>query len=256
MTRADAWLLDPFGASLGRWGGAPSGSAPAPAWWQPIVDILTSGGATGYLWIKDEGIATPVGQGVAEWLDVTGAAEWEQPGASSLRPILQAGGLVFDGIDDRMGDGSSLVTLLTGSAWSVGCGYAAITPGTTVWWAATDGTTTNLYNPTTSNSRLSVFGGGGSDALFGVNVPAAPGSVWYGRNGTGWSRRLSGTETTAISARAPAGLNNLTLGARRSPSAGVFLTGTVAWFTITNRVLNSTERDAIATLLAANGYPA
>ena len=118
MTRADAWPLDPFGARLGRWGGAPSGSA-APAWWQPILDILTSGGATGYLWLQDEGIATPVGQGVAEWLDVTGAAVWEQPGASSLRPILQAGGLVFDGIDDRLNDASSLATLLTANGYPI-----------------------------------------------------------------------------------------------------------------------------------------
>lgn len=237
--------------------GRPSTGAtppPAPEWWQPIVNTLNASGGTGYLWLHGEGIETAVGDPVAEWHDVTDAVEWVQPGASSIRPTRGAAAISFDGIDDRLNDGSSLVSLLTGSTWSVGCGYTSITPATSVWWAATDGSTTNLYNPTTSNARLSVFGGGGSDNLFGVNTPTAPGSVWYARDGSNWARRLSGTETTAINSRTPSGLNSLTLGARRSPSAGVFLTGAVSWFALTNRSLTSTERADIATLLAANGY--
>lgn len=252
MSRADAWIMDPFGAQLGRWGGPPSGGV-APQWYDPIVAVLTDGGATGYLWVKDLGITTAVGQPVSDWEDVTGAVAWSQPGASSLRPILQASGLVYDGIDDRL-NAAGFDSALAGSTWTMAVGMVAQVSGSTVYWAITDNTTTNLYNPVTSTQRLSVIATT-ADNLFLSTTPAPPQSVWYTRNGTSYTRRLGATEASATSALSPAGLSVLTLGARRSPSAGVFLNGTIAWVAVTTRALNTTERANINSILAAQGYP-
>ena len=99
MTRADAWLLDPFGASLGRWGGASSGAA-APAWWQPIADLV----GAGFITVYTEGVAASGAGGaqVDSWADVRGGVVWAQTGAGSTRPTLEANGIVLDGIDDRL----------------------------------------------------------------------------------------------------------------------------------------------------------
>ena len=252
MSRADAWIMDPFGAQLGRWGGAPSGGV-APQWYDPIVAILTDGGATGYLWVKDLGIATAIGQPVSDWEDVTGAAIWEQPGVSSLRPILQAGGLVFDGIDDRLNAGAGLAALFTGSTWTMAVGWSAITAGVSrVYWGITDGSTSNLINPVTSTNRLGFVP---AASLFASTAPSAASAAWYTRNGVNYTRRLNTLESTDTTAVYPVGLNNLTLGARRSPSASIFFQGTISWVILTSRALNTTERADISTLLSSNGYP-
>jgi hypothetical protein len=99
MTRADAWLLDPFGASLGRWGGAPSGAA-VPAWYQPIADLV----GDGFITVYTEGVDTSGAGGaqVNSWADVRGGVVWAQTGAGSTRPTLEGDGIVLDGIDDRL----------------------------------------------------------------------------------------------------------------------------------------------------------
>lgn len=252
MSRADAWIMDPFGAQLGRWGGAPSGGV-APQWYDPIVETLTSGGATGYLWLRETGIATAVGQHVQDWEDVTGAVAWSQPGVSSLRPILQAGGLVFDGIDDRM-NAAGFDSVLTGSTWTMAVGVtAAVLSNSTLFWSITDNTLSN-YIQVATNRRQLVFVPAAS--LFSLNSVTAPVSVWFSRSGANYVRRVAAVEESASSATAyPSELNTLTLGARRSPSVAAPMNGTVAWVAVTTRALNTAERASINTLLAANGYP-
>lgn len=96
----DAWLLDPFGAGLGRWGGTASSSAPpAPAWWQPIADLV----GDGFITVYTEGVETAEpGAQVTSWADVRGGVVWAQAGAGSTRPALEEDGIELDGIDDRL----------------------------------------------------------------------------------------------------------------------------------------------------------
>lgn len=231
-----------------------SGSA-APAWYQPILDILTSGGATGYLWLKDEGIATPVGDPVAEWRDVTGAVSWEQPGASSLCPLLDDDGLFYDGIDDRHNASAGLVGIFAGSTWTIAVGVVDMVAGATrVYWGVTDGSTANLLNLITSTSRLSVIQGVSAN-IFTSSAPASTTSMWVTRDGSDYTRRLAGVENGGNTALYPIGLTLLTLGARRSPAASIFFQGKIAWVALSGRALNTTERADIATLLTTNGYP-
>lgn len=97
MTRADAWLVDPFGGALGRWGGSASGGAPAP-WYAPITDLI----GAGFFVEHATGIPDAVGQPVSAWADVRGTPVYTQPGVTSLRPLRNAGNVEFDGIDDRL----------------------------------------------------------------------------------------------------------------------------------------------------------
>lgn len=111
MTRPDAWLTDPFGAGLGRWGGAPSGSAPAPAWYQPIVDLV----GDGFVCVYTEGVeTTDPGAQVTAWNDVRGTPVWSSYGATSTRPTLGGGGILADGIDDKF-EANNFAPLLDGA---------------------------------------------------------------------------------------------------------------------------------------------
>lgn len=237
-------------------------SAPATSnilvspWYAPIVVTLTAGGATGYLWIKDVGISTAIGQPVAMWGDVTGTVAWEQPGASSLCPILQANGLAYDGIDDRHLASSSFDTILAGSSWAFGLGIAAFGGSSTsrVFWATTDGTVNNRYNAV-QNGQLGAQGGS-SASLFTATAAPSGSALWYGRGGTNYTRRLGGTDVSGVWIGAPTNLALLTLGARRMPTAAVFFLGTISWAAVTNRTLSADDLDSISTTLSANGYAA
>lgn len=255
MARADAWLVDPFGAALGRWGGSASGSA--PAWWDPIVAILTSGGATGYLWLHEVGIPTSVGQPVEAWEDVTGTVTLDQPGASSLRPILQADSLAFDGIDDRL-LGPAEVAALTATPsgpWTIGAGGPTITiSATRVLWCAGSPSTASVVE---LNARMSLVRGGGT-TIFSVLDPPSPFSAWISISGGGTGealRRVSGVEATATYGTQAAGIDRFTVGAERLTTTRNFFAGSMSWFIATNRGLSSVDMAVIEAILTANGYP-
>jgi hypothetical protein len=81
---------------------------------QPIVDLI--GPLGGYVWHHTRGISVANEQPVETWLDVTGAVALEQSGASSLRPIRKSGGVLFDGLDDRLpARDAGLLTILDGA---------------------------------------------------------------------------------------------------------------------------------------------
>lgn len=225
---------------------------PSSQWYDPIVAILTSGGATGYLWLHETGIADAVGQPVVAWADTSGAASWEQPGVSSLRPIRQPNGLVFDGIDDRMNGTAGMAAILAGTGWSMALGWTGLSGASRIFWSITDNSTTARINPLTDTARLSFVP---SASIFTITAPATSSSLWYTRNGTAYARRLAGVDESVISLASPVGLNTITLGARRTPSAGIFLPATVAWVALTTRAVSSSDMLAIETLLATNGYP-
>ena len=254
MTRADAWLLDPFGAGLGRWGGAPSSGAPA-AWWQPILDILDTAGG-GYLWLHEVGIDTAVEQPVALWEDVTGAQAFVQPGVSSIRPTRKAGALRFDGIDDRMNEDTELASWLARSAgpWTVGVGSPQVTPlSSDVWWgAALTGAGSNLLQLSSNNQFGRV---GGPAILTGADPRPGPVSAWVAVGGGDALRRVSATETAAAYGTQLTGINTFTLGGMRSGSPRNILLGDISWVIVSPAALSSANMLAIETVLAANGYP-
>lgn len=231
--------------------GRPGGGV-ATNWYDPIVAILTSGGATGYLWLHETGIASAVGQPVAAWADTSGAVAWEQPGVSSLRPIRASGGLILDGIDDRMNGTAGMAAILAGTGWSMALGWTALSGASRIFWAITDNSTTARINPLTDTARLAFVP---SASIFTISAPATSSSLWYTRNGTAYARRLAGMDETTTSWASPVGLNTLTLGARRTPGAGVFLPAIVAWVALTTRTLSSADMLAIEDILTANGYP-
>ena len=253
MSRLDKWLLDPF---AGRWSGA-SGGAPPALWYQSILDTLAAAGG-GYLWLHEVGIDTAVEQPVASWEDVTAAIAWEQAGASSLRPLRKSDGLLFDGIDDRLNGPADVTTWLArvSGPYTVGVGAVTATSNaTSVYWAATSGSTASIVNLTTQSvlSRA-----GGSTLFSGAVVDTGPLSSWVTIAGSGSNlgkRRVSTAETLGTYGTQLAGIVNSTLGARRTTSASLFLNGKIAWAIVCPVALSSTDMLAIETTLAANGYP-
>ena len=222
------------------------------AWYAPIVAILTSGGATGYLWLHEVGIASAVGQPVQTWEDTSGAALWEQPGVSSLRPLRGATEIVFDGIDDRLNGGAPAAAILSSVTWSVGAGARVNLPsGTRFYWSITDASVNNIAGLTAVH-RLAFVP---SATIFASASEVGPLSVWTTRAADTFHRRLSTVESAAANAAYPVSLNTSTLGARRTTSAGLFFQGSLAWFAMTTRTLSSADMLAIETILAANGYP-
>lgn len=230
-------------------------AAAPPMWYDPIVATLTAGGAQGHLWLHDHGVSVAVGAPVAYWLSTDGEASWEQPGASSLCPLLQADGLAFDGIDDRQLAGASTDTLLAGSTWTFALGApSAVASASRAYWATTDGSTSNRYNAVTNND-LGASAAGSGVSLFGAATASPPMGVWFSRSGATYVRRLGAVYSVGSWPSSPTGLQLLTLGARRAPSAGVFYSGKISWVLLTTRALNTTEMGDIASILAANGYP-
>lgn len=256
MTRADAWLLDPFGAGLGRWGGAPSEGTPTPPWYQPILDTLAAAGG-GYLWLHGFGIDEPLEQPVAEWLDVTGAVAWDQMGASSLRPTRKSDGLLFDGVDDRLNGSADVTGWLARASGPYTMGIGSVTNlsnATTVFWAATSGSTASIVNLNTQQ----VLGRAGGSTLFSAVTDTGPLSTWITVAGGGANlakRRLSAVEVLGSYGTQLAGIVNSTLGARRTTSPSLFLSGRLAWVVASPVALSSAGMLAIETTLAANGYP-
>lgn len=258
MSRSDAWLVKPFGGELGPWGGSPGGSTPpAPPWYQPILDVLTAAGG-GYLWLHGFGIDEPLEQPVAEWLDVTGAVAWDQMGASSLRPTRKADGLLFDGVDDRLNGSADVTGWLARASGPYTMGVGSVTNlsnATTVFWAATSGSTTSIVNLNTQN----VLGRAGGSTLFSTPVvDTGPLSSWVTVAGSGANlskRRVSTAETLGAYGTQLAGIVNSTLGARRTTSPSLFLSGRLAWVVASPFALSSADMLAIETTLAANGYP-
>lgn len=255
--RADAWLLDPLGGTLGRWGGAPGGSTPpAPPWYQPILDVLTAAGG-GYLWLHGFGVDEPLEQPVAEWLDVTGAVAWDQMGASSLRPTRKADGLLFDGVDDRLNGSADVTGWLARASGPYTMGVGSVTNlsnATSVFWAATSGSTASIVNLNTQQ----VLGRAGGSTLFSAVTDTGPLSTWITVAGGGANltkRRLSAVEVLGSYGTQLAGIVNSTLGARRTTSPSLFLSGRVAWVIACPVALSSADMLAIENTLAANGYP-
>lgn len=235
-----------FGISLYGGGG------PEPAWWQPIADALNSSGNTGFLWLYDEGTGATTGQPVASWMDVTGTIAWAQAGASSIRPQLDVNGLVWDGIDDRMNGPSEVSVILSNLTWSVGIGVQSNLPsGTRFYWSITDNSVSNIAGLTTLH-RMAFAP---SATIFTSASESGPLSIWTVRDDLGFDRRLSTAESTRAIAAYPVSLNTPTLGARRSPTSGLFFQGSISWVMMTTRKLTSSDMLAIETILNSNGYP-
>lgn len=247
--------LGPSIFEIGRPGG---GAAPVPNWYDPIVAILNSGGATGYLWIHETGISEAVGQPVSSWEDTSGAAVWEQPGASSLRPIRAADGLTFDGIDDRLNGPAEVTGWIAQASGPYTMGVGVVTTlsnATSVYWGATNGGTGSIVNYTTQN----VLGRAGGSTLFSTAVTdTGPLSSWVAvASGAAnqAKRRVSAAETLGTYGAQTAGIINSTLGARRTTSASLFMNGRLAWAIARNAALSSADMLAIEDILVANGYP-
>ena len=270
MTRADAWLLDPFSAGLGRWGGAPS-SGVAPAWWQPIADLV----GAGFITVYTEGVETAdPGAQVTAWDDVRGTPVWSPTGAISTRPALAANGVVLDGIDDRLEadefapitDGAytlilgfddpnntvaaprTLACTSTATTASGGLGLDHVNYSNPASPAATRQRYYLSDNATTATAgltALSVIGAGPYDLAFRT---AAPG-------GGSEAVRLLSTPTSVATATRPAGVlahTLLTLGARRygaSPTLGQYWQGRVRYAILADSLLDNTALSAIRTAL-------
>lgn len=230
---------------------------PVEIWYQPILDTLEAAGG-GYLWIHAEGIGEVAEQPVSSWLDVTGTLAWDQAGASSLRPLRKSDGLLFDGVDDRLNGPADVTTWLARASGPYTVGVGAVTAAsnaTSVYWAATSGSTTSIVNLNTQN----VLGRVGGSTLFSTAVvDTGPVSSWITVAGSGSNlskRRVSTAETLGAYGTQTAGIVNSTLGARRTTSASLFLSGRVAWVIAAPVALSSAQMLEIETVLSANGYP-
>lgn len=274
--RADAWLTDPFGAGLGRWGGAPSGGAPAPAWWQPIADLV----GAGFITVYTEGVETS-GAGSAQvdsWADVRGGVVWAQSGAGSTRPALAANGITLDGIDDRL-EADEYAALFNGAhTWIVGFNDPndTVAATRTLGGAATATTASgvlgqeyvnysNPASPSTTRQRyfladtatavapnltgLSPLGAGPYDLAFRTAAPGGGAEVM----------RLLASPTSIATATRPAGVLShalLTLGARRygaSPTIGQYWQGRVRYAILADTLLDNAALATIRTALLTQG---
>ena len=274
MTRADAWLLDPFGARLGRWGGAPSGSA-APAWWQPIADLV----GDGFITVYTEGVETAdPGAQVVSWDDVRGGVVWAQTGAGSTRPALAANGIVLDGIDDRLEadeyapicDGAytliigfddpnntvtaprTLESCATATTLSGGPGLdqvvysnPSVTSATRMRFYLSDNSTSGIA----SLVSLGALGAGPYDLAFRTAAPGGGAEVMH----------LLETPTSVVTTTRPAGVLAhalLTLGARRygtSPTINQYWQGRVRYAILADTLLDNAALTTIRTALVAQG---
>lgn len=237
---------------IGRAGaGAPP--PPAPEWWEEATAILTPLG--GYLWVYSEGIAETVEQPVSSWLDVTGALAWDQSGASSLRPLLKADGILFDGVDDRLNGSATVAGWLARGTGPYTMGVGSLTNlsnTTSVFWAATSGSTSSIVNLNTQN----VLGRAGGSTLFSAVTDTGPLSTWITVAGSGANqtkRRVSTTETLGSYGTQLAGIVNATLGARRTTSPSLFLSGRIQWVIAAPVALSSADMLALETILSAQG---
>jgi hypothetical protein len=229
----------------------------APAWYQPILDILDTAGG-GYLWLHEVGVDAAVEEPVALWEDVTGVRAFAQPGVTSIRPTRKSDGVLFDGIDDRMNEDAELPTWIARASgpWTVGVGSTIVTANsTTNWWASTNNNTTSIVQYF-ANNRLGRAGGA---TIFTTAVnDTGPLSTWIAIAGAGAGqslRRVSAAETTDTYGTQAAGILNFTLGARRTTIPGTFLSGRIAWVIVSPAALSSANMLAIENILAINGYP-
>lgn len=235
-------------------------SEPAPvvtSVWRPVLLILAAAGG-GHLWVHTEGISVANEQPVVAWFDVRGVRQWEQPGASSLRPTRKAGGLLFDGIDDRLNGDATITSWLSPSSgpYTMGLGVVtALSNATTVYWSATSGSTSSIVNLNTQN----VLGRAGGSTLFSTAiVDTGPLSTWITVAGAGSNlakRRVSTSEALGSYGTQLAGIINSTLGARRTASPSLFLNGTVAWVVSGPAALSSVDMAAIEAVMTAQGMP-
>ena len=274
MTRADAWLLDPFGASLGRWGGAPSGAA-VPAWWEPIADLV----GDGFITVYTEGVDTSGAGGaqVNSWADVRGGVVWAQTGAGSTRPTLDGDGLVLDGIDDRL-EADEYASILDG-AYTLLVGFDDPEDSTTTTrcllstsqpaGSSTARQTVFPYSrpgdPLTTRQQLRIVDTAGVGvSLTGLSALAAGPYDLVARVGAPGASfgvaQLASPGTAVGSATRP---NNeasaytlLTLGARRTgatPSLAQYWQGRVRFAILADSILSDTDIATIRTALLTQG---
>lgn len=272
MTRADAWLLDPFGATLGRWGGAPSSG---PAWYQPIADLV----GTGFVTVYTSGVETAdPGAQVVSWDDVRGGVVWAQTGAGSTRPALAANGIVLDGIDDRL-EADEFAAIFNGAhTWIIGFDDTndTVAATRTLGGAATSTTISSVLGqeyinysnpslPSASRQRyflsdnatavasslvgLSAVGAGPYDLAFRTAAPGGGAEVM----------RMLATPTSVSTATRPAGTLShalLTLGARRyggGPILGQYWQGRVRYAILADSLLNDAALITIRNTLFTQG---
>lgn len=273
--RGDAWLLDPFGAGLGRWGGAPSGGAPAPAWWQPIADLVGAGFVTVYT----EGVETSGAGGaqVDSWADVRGGVVWAQTGAGSTRPELAANGLILDGIDDRLEaddyapifDGA--YTLLVGfndpddATTTTRCLISTSQPAGSSTARQTVFPYSRPGDPLTTRQQYRIVDTAGvAVSLTSLSALAVGPYDLVARVGApGASFGVAQTATPGISIGSATRPNNeasaytlLTLGARRTgatPTLAQYWQGRVRYVILADSLLSNGELTTIRTALVAQG---
>lgn len=263
-----------YGVSARAFGAAPPVAGGAP-WYTPITDEL---GVNGRLCVYNEQVTTATLSQVTAWADVRGIPVWTQPGASSLRPLLVADALLFDGVDDRL-LADSHASLLAG-AHTILIGWSDVDNASTsvrsLLCAAntlSTGTfrqvTINYSFPATPNATrqryyLADSAGGTSVSLMDVSGlgvgkinmalrSAAPG-------GSARADQLTSPLTpSGLVITRPSGVETytwLTLGARRvgaTPSLAQFFTGKIRYIAIADSYLSDVQLGTIYATLFARG---
>jgi hypothetical protein len=232
------------------------GGPPAPAWYQPIVDLV----GDGFVCVYTEGVETAdPGAQVTAWADVRGTPVWAPTGATSTRPSLAANGLVLDGVDDRL-EADEYASILDG-AYTLILGFDAPEDSTTTTrcllsasqpaGSSTARQTVLPYSrpgdPLTTRQQLRIVDTAGVGvSLIGLSAPGASFGV----------AQLATPGTSIGSAARP---NNeasaytlLTLGARRTgptPTLAQYWQGRVRYAILADSLLDNTALATIRTAL-------
>lgn len=93
----------PFRRMGSRWNSSGGGN-----WYDNISSII---GPNSLFCVYNEQVSAASMSQVDSWGDVRGTAVWTQTGAASLKPIVSASGISFDGIDDRLNSTSLLASI-------------------------------------------------------------------------------------------------------------------------------------------------
>jgi hypothetical protein len=218
-----------------------------------LVEIRTArGGADVYYGLDAATNGSPVGS----WTGHKGLAATQA--LTAAKPTRVAGGVDFDGGDDRLSLSAAEVAELAAVGWTV-LVCLRDNPSPTnlrmLWGASNNGSPLDVVNVNSGGDLVKALAGAGTVVINLANW-AAPNAIWVAVEGTGSNltrlRQLA-TDTTYTFGTYPSGIDRAAIGCRPVATPVLFHDGTISCFALFNSALSHAEMAAYEAVLSAAG---
>jgi hypothetical protein len=218
-----------------------------------LVEIRTARGNADVYYGLD---AATNGDPVGSWTGHKGLAATQA--ITGAKPTRVAGGVDFDGTDDRLSLSSTEVAELAAVGWTVLVAIRDNPSPTTnriIWGASNNGTGLDVVNMNSAGDVVKALSGAGT-VVVNLSNWTAPNAIWLAVEGTGTNLtrlRQLGVDTSYTFGAYPTTIDRAAIGCRPVATPVLFHDGTISCFAVFSAALSHAEMAAYEAILTTAG---